>query len=394
MFACLRAKLAQAAHRTPLRCGCRAVVVIVVVVIAVVAAGPVTAGSGLADGPFRVEALAAGSLRLELVSTPDGQRARVRYRAYRGEQSVDVYLDADPVNPLVVLDPALPPPPHNFVVTRAVVAPGRGCVFPVPGSPRPGSSECVIPDGVQPTGPVIHLGDGDDSAAVFFWRGGDVVVGGAGDDFISGGGRLIGGPGNDEIKVGVPAAKAFISGGPGDDLLGGGQRRDVIEPGPGNDDIYLGKGSAEKIDTRDGEIDYLECGKKDRADIDAIDAYPDGCAHVHRHGGPARVIPGSNALFGSDFRGGRAVSVECPADGPRLCVGTVRVSRGKCVFVRRSFRFRRYNAHRSDLEELDFHAGPRKQRAMNGELTVTVRSRDRAGNPRTASGTYGFTADR
>ena len=180
-------------------------------------------------------------------------------------------------------------------------------------------------------------------------------------------------------------------GGPGDDYLLGSARRDFIDPGPGNDTVstrgvVTRDAPGDYIDTRDGDIDYLTCFAKDTADIEGIDAYPELCGTVRRHG-PARAIPDEDPLFYGVNVGHNSMWLLCPADGPEVCAGTVTISRRGRVFVRRHFRHRRLDRE-SDIAYVFFRASRSLERAMRGEVTITVRSRDRAGKLRTASGTY------
>lgn len=219
-----------------------------------------------------------------------------------------------------------------------------------------------------------------------------MVTGGPGDDVIWAGGSVSGGPGDDDIKARTLVASRF-SGGPGDDRIVGSKRRDVVDPGPGIDIIDLRgvstrNGGGEQIDTRDGEIDHVNCFRKDSIDIDPLDGYAGDCG-VQRHSGPARAIPYREPFAFTD----KSVVVDCPADAPRVCAGTITLSRRERVLVHKRFRFRRCCAGSGDFEELFFQARRQKLRAMAGRLRITVRSRDRAGKLRTASGTYDFPPD-
>jgi hypothetical protein len=336
-------------------------------------------------GPLRVRIIRAGSLKLVVDEREGRPRARPVYRAWPGERNgVSFYLDWDPGPELRTRRPLgrdpLPPVAFNVPSGDAVV-PGSGCVF----------VECDIPPGAVPRGPLVLLGDGDDSATVEFSNGGTVVHGGSGDDFIWAGGALSGGRGDDDIRARTLTASR-IHGGPGDDVITGSKRLDRVDPGPGKDIVNLRgnstrDGAGERIDARDGEIDHVNCFRKDTVVIDALDGYPGYC-EVRRHGGPARVIPDAEP-FGFWTASSPTVAVFCSADAPRLCAGTVTISRRGRVFVHRRFAYRRC-CRFGEFRDFAFRANRRKTRAMEGALRVTVRSRDRGGMLRTASGTYDF----
>jgi hypothetical protein len=179
--------------------------------------------------------------------------------------------------------------------------------------------------------------------------------------------------------------RSRISGGPGNDEIEGSRRSDVIDPGAGIDSVIGG----EVINTRDGEIDYLSCNDKDTAYIDGFDEWPDFCGEMHRRGSP-RVIPSqiSPVTAYGDVNWG-SVGLTCPADGPLACAGSVTVTRGKRVFVRKRFRFSRSERRYSGNGGVGFPATDKEIRAMQGELRITVRTRGSGGGKvRTASGIY------
>jgi RTX calcium-binding nonapeptide repeat (4 copies) len=77
-----------------------------------------------------------------------------------------------------------------------------------------------------------------------------------------------------------------LYGGPGDDRLVGGSGQDVLAGGPGNDHID-GGGGGDTIDARDGERDWITCGKnaynrRDRVYADKFDVIASDCEVVRR----------------------------------------------------------------------------------------------------------------
>lgn len=339
-------------------------------------------------GDHRLRVVQAATAVLERVVRAGEPRVRVAYRALPGRRnSASVQLEWGPTLPRQPFS-SFPPPVAFQMHATGGVARGFGCGF---ARPESGFSECPIPVGLGYAGPFIKLGDLDDAASVEYSRADTVVLGGAGDDGIKASGTLNGGPGDDQIEARqwVPAR---IRGGPGDDYLLGSARRDFIDPGPGNDrvstrGVVTRDGPGDYIDARDGDIDYITCFAKDSADIEGIDAYPELCGTVRRHG-PARTIPENDPLpYGVDI-GHNSIQLLCPVDGPEVCAGTVTISRRGRVFVRRHFRHRRLEPRESDIAFVFYRASRSLERVMRGEVTITVRSRDRAGKLRTASGTY------
>ena len=134
--------------------------------------------------------------------------------------------------------------------------------------------------------------------------GNDLIRGGSGNDFISGGGRdkISGDSGRDQI-VGI-AGSDRISGGSGNDFINGGgrfsrgDRADRISGGAGNDklvdyqsgkettgDRFSGGPGNDKINDRDGNRDYIDCGRgRDDAYVDRKDKVARNCESVRRPG--------------------------------------------------------------------------------------------------------------
>ncbi|MCX7419780.1 MAG: FG-GAP-like repeat-containing protein [Planctomycetia bacterium] len=107
-------------------------------------------------------------------------------------------------------------------------------------------------------GTVLLGGSGNDTLVSlstrlygFLWSTNSKLIGGAGDDTISGTGNLIGGEGNDSL-----------TGGAGSDLLDGGSGNDTLNGGGGHD-LLLGRIGADLLDGGDGDDVLL-------ADLEAV----------------------------------------------------------------------------------------------------------------------------
>jgi hypothetical protein len=231
-----------------------------------------------------------------------------------------------------------------------------------------GIISCEIPTGARAVGPLVLLGDGNDSVNMGFSRRGTEIFGGPGDDVISASGDIYGGPGNDDID-GRLLGRSTIRGGPGNDLIVGGRKGDVIDPGPGKDIVSYSpefSGARDVIRTRDKDIDDISCGPHATALIDGFDRYPTYCGRVKR-AGAARAIP---VFFGFGF-----VSVDCPPDAPRFCAGSLSASAGS-IHLHRNFRLRRGDDKRSNFEDFELGATPTQLRVLERRpVKVTVRTR-------------------
>jgi Tol biopolymer transport system component len=100
------------------------------------------------------------------------------------------------------------------------------------------------------------------------------------------GNTLDGGGGNDRLVGGF--ARDTLEGGPGDDTLAGGGSADVLVGGPGHDHID-GGGGGDAIYARDGQRDFIACGRngygkagRDVVYADRIDVVASDCDLVHR----------------------------------------------------------------------------------------------------------------
>jgi len=116
---------------------------------------------------------------------------------------------------------------------------------------------------------LMHGGTGNDRLEG--GAGNDLLVGAAGNDLLFGqlgNDRLFGGRGRDIILGG--SGNDQIRGGSGDDVLLGGAGDDSLHGGAGSDFMYGGLG-ADKIDARDGEIDFIILDADDEVDADDED---------------------------------------------------------------------------------------------------------------------------
>ena len=219
------------------------------------------------------------------------------------------------------------------------------------------------------------------------------LSGGAGSDHIGGGGTLSGGSGDDTFGSGfghktglsIESTRASIFGGRGRDTITGSDARDLIRPGPGEDTV-LAEGGKDVVRSQDGSTDLIECSDgRDSARADGVDHVEPDCEGLKRRGA-ARAV----ATFAGvdEYLSSFGVIVECPRDGPRVCVAQVNfVIRGG---VRRSYRLR---IPRGRYRYPDFRIGRRAVSYYNtlGDpgrprtVRVTVRSNDRAGIARVAS---------
>jgi hypothetical protein len=334
-------------------------------------------------GKLRLEVRQSGSVALRLLA--NGGLAQVVYRAAPGETNVfNVLVDWGPPG-LAGRSEPLPPPVRYYV--DDIVSAGPGC------SAADVWLSCEIPPGALSTGPVLYLGDRDDDVGVEFSRARTEVFGGLGSDRILSGGRVSGGPGNDEISA-RPWVRSRVAGGPGNDEIYGSLREDLIDPGPGMDFVATSPDTGEGgfvhfgrdvIRARDGASDAIDCGDDvSTALIDGVDYYPLFCGRVKRRGA-ARAVPES--FYNNISYGSAQVRVECPADGPRLCVGSLTVS-GHGVTLRRAFRIRREDRDLSETGDWDLPAPKRKLRRLVGKVKVTVRSKVRNGKTKSASAVF------
>jgi hypothetical protein len=340
------------------------------------------------DPRIRLEVRPAGTVGTRLVPSSSGPLAQLVYRAAAGETSAaDVALDWDPTSGLFPLRPEPPAPPVAVYAREEQLAlvPGPGC-NPNPGLPNGGVITCTIPPGARATGPYIALGDGDDFVHVQFSRHGTQVFGGPGSDLITASGRVRGGPGDDRIAA-RPWSPARIAGGPGDDEIYGSLKRDLIDPGPGSDRVFTDPRSCcrqfpigrDLVRTRDRDIDYISCSTPATVLLDGYDYYPGSCGRVERRGA-ARALPLS---FYTHARGEAQWDVQCPPDGPRVCTGSLSAF-AHGVTLRRHFELTANNF----VASFYLFASRKRLRVLGDDVKVTVRSRDRTGRLRKATGIF------
>jgi hypothetical protein len=235
-----------------------------------------------------------------------------------------------------------------------------------------------------------------------------VVFADAGDDQVDLSeisGRLMtvdGGPGDDRISSGLrrdaiydlaaaapqlPPETSLVMGGPGDDSLnefGYAWSQEFAFPpfsckgprqlfqaylvgGPGEDRVCDTFGP-DTLDIRDGERDLAACTNdfgpgNDVVIADRLDFVGGNCGTVRRRGHPG-VMPLGLDSFNSESTAGDtwAFHLGCPADGPRRCVGQLRVRRPQPPDAKRSgglYRQKRFNVSRGQVRIMHFLPPPR-----------------------------------
>ena len=133
------------------------------------------------------------------------------------------------------------------------------------------------------------------------------------------------------------------------------------------------------VRTRDREIDYVLCRTRATALIDGLDYYPGSCGRVERRGA-ARALP---LTFYTYARGEAQWDVQCPPDGPRVCTGLLSAS-AHGVIVRRHFEL----TANEFVASFYLFASRKRLRVLGDDVKVTVRSRDRTGRLRKATGVF------
>ncbi|MEA2412889.1 MAG: hypothetical protein QOC77_3450 [Thermoleophilaceae bacterium] len=164
----------------------------------------------------------------------------------------------------------------------------------------------------------------------------NTIGGGAGDDTIHGAGgndtltgdegtdAVSGDSGNDTLFGGSnfsgDTSPNSLSGGTGRDALIGGEHRDAFDGGPGSD-WMLGGGGHDVYAARDGELDWVACGSRNRGQV-LVDVHDfvHGCGRVER-AGAARGLFVYGVLHPRKYD----VGLACPGDMPRPCEGTYRL---------------------------------------------------------------------
>jgi hypothetical protein len=153
-------------------------------------------------------------------------------------------------------------------------APGSGAGEAGSGGGQGGGGGTNPAQPLQP-GPCANLKLGDRGAnELTGTAAGDRLLGLAGKDTLAG---LAG-----EDCLGAGKGRDRLDGGPGDDTLRGNGGHDVLSGGPGHDRL-LGGIDQDKIQARDGERDWVDCGvgRHDVATVDRLDAVK-GCEKTKR----------------------------------------------------------------------------------------------------------------
>jgi hypothetical protein len=158
------------------------------------------------------------------------------------------------------------------------------------------------------------------------WWGGD---GESGEwDFVSSSvEEVVGGAGNDRL-TGTSAVNTFI-GGAGNDILDGREGNDVLEGGAGNDRFEGGTGD-DTLLSRDSGPDTVNCGTgTDIIDVDAVDTLAADCERPATRPQPATPgatldrVPSSVRLT---RKGYLRIRVTCPITAVNGCSGTITVA--------------------------------------------------------------------
>jgi Ca2+-binding RTX toxin-like protein len=129
-----------------------------------------------------------------------------------------------------------------------------------------------------------------------FVQGGERADGGPGNDRMFGTGLQLGGPGDDRMDVGAHGLEGGrIAGQDGDDFITGSDGRDSLSGGGGRDRIS-GRGGSDTIRVRDGERDVVRCGDgQDRVLADRIDTIGRDCERTSRTASAATASQAATA---------------------------------------------------------------------------------------------------
>lgn len=260
----------------------------------------------------------AASVRVERVERAAGPVGELVYLAALGDAD-RVTIDSEVGDGAVTA---------YLVRARASTIAGSGCLP----TPDPELLRCPLPAGTAPAGPRVILRDGNDRVIIAkAIARGSVLSGGRGRDRLSGGGRLIGGPGADTLTV-VTDEGARLEAGHGADHVIGGPGGDMIDAGLGGDQIETGPGR-DRIRASDGGRDTVLCGDgEDVARVDGLDlvgpllrfAEPGGrCEHLLRSS-PPRAL--DSFCFVAEVEG-LVCDISCPPDFREVCRTKVTVSR-------------------------------------------------------------------
>jgi Ca2+-binding RTX toxin-like protein len=229
--------------------------------------------------------------------------------------------------------------------------------------------------------------------------GPNVIGGGAGDDAVHGGGgddtltgdagsdTLSGDRGNDTLFAGSDYsgdnAPNSLSGGSGRDALIGGPWRDVFDGGPGTD-WMLGQGGHDVYEARDGEFDWVQCGSRNRGQVEVdVRDFVHGCGRVLR-AGAARGVFVYGVLQPRQYQ----VGLACPADMPKPCEGTYRLVAAGRATRADSWRLRPGQSAESYYFVTKLTAAERRRLASAPSIVLRLVTRDARGRRVTASSPF------
>ena len=366
-------------------------------------------GATLAALFLPVVPAAADSLRLQTVTERSVIGARVVYLGDEGPNRVKIDLARN----LHVSEPNAPNPDQIIGFRVRGASPASGCELT---GANDYEQVCRVPDGRRLLAPHVYARAGDDRILIGLPRRDAVIFGGPGRDWLSGPvgpddetglpGELRGGPGNDDLSAagllyggpgddelnpweGPGPFRSRVVAGPGDDRIDGSDRPDVIDAGPGRDEVWVWGGN-DVIRTRDGQPDKVDCytgrdvltadGRDGSAGVQGTDGPLSDCDRVKRRGEP---FPAPIEFYGWEYDRYVTVAYGCPSDGPRLCVGAMALRRGGCLIARRPLR-----DPAGTWGTVDFPLGYRRiARLVDKDIRVTIRWRDRAGRMRSVATT-------
>ncbi len=141
--------------------------------------------------------------------------------------------------------------------------------------------------------------------------------------------EVVGGSGDDRI-TGTSAANTFI-GGAGNDTLDGRDGNDVLEGGSGTDSLDAGNGD-DTLRSRDATPDTVNCGAgADSIDVDAVDTVAADCERPATGPGGPGAVPGAATLdrvpasVRLTRKGYLRIQVSCPITAVNGCSGTITI---------------------------------------------------------------------
>jgi hypothetical protein len=239
---------------------------------------------------------------------------------------------------------------------------------------------------------VVRLGNRSDQGRVLNFFDGVLLDGGRGDDLLIGGpGRdtLLGGRGTDDLRGGAGIDRLLaggyglssdptadrMRGGRDSDLLMGSAGPNLIDPGPGVDQVSAGRGR-DIVLTRDGTIEQIHCGAgSDRAVTDGFD-FPLACER-HEPYSPASPVPLEFSAAAGEPRA--SFLLGCREAHPAECAGTAQLELGdRPLSDERPFTYA--NRHRLVIL-LDTLEPMPADWATRPDLAIRIRARDARGAP-------------